>query len=148
MVHFCLGPTVVYSNHVGYSPLCSLNQLQFAFTRPGQRPAASQLIGRPAVPSHDSVRPTDRTSGPENRSRAGEMLVQTPPARRPSRLPYGAGGSRDTTGADSASANAQGLALWSVCICQNYVQWPVVVLSVRAIFRSLRLGSTTVSSVC
>ena len=32
MVHFCLGPTVVYTNHVGYSPLCSLNQLQFAFT--------------------------------------------------------------------------------------------------------------------
>ena len=35
MVHFCLGPTVVYTNHVGYSPLCSLNQLQFAFTPPG-----------------------------------------------------------------------------------------------------------------
>ena len=33
VVHFCLGPTVVYTNHVGYSPLCSLNQLQFAFTR-------------------------------------------------------------------------------------------------------------------
>ena len=32
VVHFCLGPTVVYPNHVGYSPLCSLNQLQFAFT--------------------------------------------------------------------------------------------------------------------
>ena len=35
MVHFCLGSTVVYPNHVGYSPLCSLNQLQFAFTLPG-----------------------------------------------------------------------------------------------------------------
>ena len=32
VVHFCLGPTVVYPNHVGYSPLCSLNHLQFAFT--------------------------------------------------------------------------------------------------------------------
>ena len=32
VVHFSLGPTVVCPNHVGYSPLCSLNRLQFAFT--------------------------------------------------------------------------------------------------------------------
>ena len=67
MVHFCLGPTVVYTNHVGYSPLCSLNQLQFAFTQSSLQIFASEFADEKMF---------DENSPDENPSRLGLTACQ------------------------------------------------------------------------